>query len=123
VSSRQSTDYFAVEDAVVAEALRFVTGRLSEKLSVQRIAREVAVSPRTLQLRLSATLGRPFSDEIRRLRLAVAQRMLADPARRIADIARQTGLGSGMVMSHIFRRELGISLKAYRQQVLGTREG
>ena len=122
VSARQSTDYFAVDDAVVAEALRFVSGRLSEKLSVERIARKVAVSPRTLQLRFSAALGRPISDEIRRLRLAVAQRMLADPARRIADIAKRTGLGTGTAMSHVFRRELGISPKAYRQQVLGKRD-
>lgn len=121
VVARQSTDHFAVDDPVVAAALRFVSGRLEEKLSVERIAREVAVSPRALQLRFSAALGRPISDEIRRLRLTAARRMLADPARRIADIAEQTGFGTGTAMSHVFRRELGMSPKAYRKQVLGKR--
>jgi len=123
VVARQSTDHFAVDDAVVAGALRFVCGRLSEKLSVKRIAREIAVSPRALQLRFSAALGRPISDEIRRLRLTAARRMLAaDPARRIGDIAEETGFGTGMAMSHVFRRELGMSPKAYRKQVLGREE-
>lgn len=117
--ARQSTDHFAIEDPVVAAALRFVSKHLSEKLSVARIAREVAVSTRALQLHFRAALGRPITDEIRRLRLTAAQRMLADPAWRINDIAHQTGLGTGMAMSHLFRRELGMSPKAYREQVLG----
>ena len=69
------------------------------------------------------TRHRPLAElsfyEIRRLRLTAAQRPLADPARRIADIAEQTGFG--MAMSHVFRRELGVSPKAYRKQVLGKR--
>lgn len=121
VIARQSTDYFAVEDAVVAAALRFVSGRLAEKLSVGRIAREVAVSPRALQLRFSAALGRPISDEIRRLRLTTAQRMLADPAARIAEIAALCGYGTSVALNHAFQRELGISPKAYRRQVVGKR--
>lgn len=122
VIGRQSTDYFAVEDAVVAAALRFVSGRLDEKLSVKRIAQEVGVSPRSLQLRFDAALGRPISEELRRLRIAKAQRMLAEPGRRINDIAQQTGLGTGVGLNQVFQRELGLSPKAYRQQVLGERE-
>jgi len=122
VVARQSTDHFAVENPVVAAALRFVSEHLSEKLSVARIAREVGVSPRSLQLHFSAALGRPITDEIRRLRLTAAQRMLADPAWQINEIACQTGLGTGMAMSHIFRRELGMSPKEYRKEVLGKRD-
>jgi LacI family transcriptional regulator len=121
VVARQSTDHFAVEDAVVAAALRYISGHLAEKLTVADIAREVSVSPRSLQLRFSAALGRPISDEIRRLRVTAAQRLLADPDRRINDIARQTGLGTGIAMSHLFRREQGMSPKAYREQLLGKR--
>jgi len=62
VIARQSTDYFAVDDEVVAASLRFVSGCLAEKLSLERIAREFAVSPRTLQLRFSAALGHSISD-------------------------------------------------------------
>lgn len=119
--ARQSTDYFAVDDEVVAAALRFVSGCLAEKLSLERIAREVAVSPRTLQLRFSAALGRSISDEVRRLRLTTAQRMLTDPAWRIEDVAALTGYGTSVALNHAFQRELGISPKAYRKQLVGKR--
>lgn len=121
VIARQSTDYFAVDDEVVAAALRFVSGCLAEKLSLERIAREVAVSPRTLQLRFSAALGRSISDEVRRLRLTTAQRMLAEPAWRIEDVAAQTGYGTSVALNHAFQRQLGISPKAYRKQLVGKR--
>lgn len=122
VIARQSTDFFAVEDKVVAAALRYISARLGEKLTLERIAREVVVSPRTLQLRFSEALGHPISVEIRRLRLTAAQRMLGDPAWQIAKIARHTGFGTSIVMNQVFHRELGMSPSAYRKQVLGERE-
>lgn len=64
---RQSTDFFAVDEPVVAAALRFISGQLAEKLTVDRIADAMGVSPRALQLCFDAALGRPISDEIRRL--------------------------------------------------------
>lgn len=119
IVERQSTDYFAMDDEVVAAALRFVSVRLREKLTVQQIAREVAVSTRALQLRFQAALGRPISDEIRRLRLTAARRMLADPEWSIAEIARRAGFGSAVVMNKVFHRELGTSPGRYRKTVSG----
>jgi transcriptional regulator GlxA family with amidase domain len=73
-------------------------------------------------LRFNEALGHPISDEIRRLRLTAAQRMLGDPAWQINDIARQTGFGTYVLMNQVFHREVGISPSAYRKQVLGKRD-
>lgn len=122
VISRQSTDYFAVDDKVVAAALRYIAERLAEKLSLERIAREVGVSTRLLQLRFGEALGHPINAEIRRLRLTAAQRMLGDPAWTMNEIARQTGFGTYVLLNQVFHRELGLSPSAYRKQVLGKRD-
>lgn len=122
VIARQSTDHFAVADPVVAEALHFISAHLDEDLGLEHLAAELAISPRSLQLRFSTALGRPFSDEIRRLRLTAAQRMLVDPGRRINEIAQLTGFGTGVALCQVFQRELGMSPKAYRQQVLSQRK-
>lgn len=116
---RESTDYFAVEDEVVAEALQFMAGRLRERLNVERIANEVAVSPSTLQRRFAAALGHGVGDEVRRLRLELAKRLLHDKHKQINQVAREAGFGSRVAMNYIFNRELGLSPTAYRRRELG----
>ena len=117
--TRESTDYFAVEDEVVAAALRFISANLRHKLTVDLLADHVAVSPRSLQLRFQAALNRPISDEVRRLRLEAAKRLLRDQRLQISQIARQVGFNSSVTINNIFHRELGMSPSAYRKQVTG----
>jgi LacI family transcriptional regulator len=119
VFARESTDYFAVEDELVAQALRYVSTRLGERLSVAQIAAAVLVSPRLLQMRFDKALGRSISQEIRRLRLESAKRMLVEKDRRISEIAEQAGFVNAIRMNEVFRRELGTTPGAYRRQVLG----
>lgn len=119
IDARASTDYFAVEDELVAQALHHISENLNMKLSVDSIAYELAVSPRTLQNRFDAALGHGVGAEIRRLRLGAARIMLAEPDRTIASIAAKVGFASSAVMSQVFQRELGITPSAYRKKVLG----
>ncbi|MFN3168028.1 MAG: substrate-binding domain-containing protein [Phycisphaeraceae bacterium] len=121
IAARESTDYFAVEDEVVAQALRFISARLADPLRVDQVADAIAVSTRSLQKRFSEALGRGVSEEIRRLRLETAKRMLAEPDRQIGRVARLTGFGSPDLMNQVFRRELGMTPSAYRKTLAGER--
>jgi LacI family transcriptional regulator len=117
IMARESTDYSAVEDKVVAAALHFVSGRLGKPLRLGEIAAAVMVSPRSLQLRFRAGLGRSVSDEIRRLRIESAKRMLAEPDRQIREIAVLCGFRNSDIMGQVFRREVGSTPRQYRKQV------
>jgi LacI family transcriptional regulator len=119
IIARESTDHYAVEDEVTAAALRFVAGHLQEDLSVERVAYEVTVSPRTLQRRFDKALGHGVGEEIRRLRLELAKRLLCDEQMPVAQVAQQAGFGSRVTMNYIFQRELGCSPTAYRRQAMG----
>ena len=117
VIARESTDYFAVDDKVVATALHFVSGRLGKPLRLREVAAAATVSPRLLQQRFRAGLGRSLSAEIRRLRIESAKRMLAEPDRQIREIAALCGFRNSDIMGQVFRREVGATPRQYRKQV------
>lgn len=117
----ESTDYFAVEDDVVAAALRFIASHLSDRLTVDRIADELAVSSRTLQRRFNEAVGHAVSEEIRRLRLESAKRLLRSHELSISQVARRAGFGSRFTLNDIFRQQLGVTPGAYRKSLTDDR--
>lgn len=121
IITRESTDHFAVEDHLVAKALQYITQRLDEKLTVERLAYELAVSTRTLQHRFEAALGTPVSHEVRRLRLELAKRLLGERDLLIGTIAKRAGFTSSAIMGEVFQRELGLAPSAYRKRILTER--
>ena len=76
----------------------------------------VASSPRTLQRRFVAQLGRPPAAEVRRLRIAIAKRLLTEVDRSVKDIAREVGFGTPKRLHEVFHREVGMSPTQYRYQ-------
>lgn len=116
VFGRESTDYFAIQDEMVAEALRYIAAHLHDPLHVEQVAYELSVSSRTLQSRFNDALGVGVSQEIRRLRLQRAKRLLADLSYTIAEVAAECGFGRPQLFSTVFRREVGITPSAYREQ-------
>lgn len=119
IAARESTDHFAVEDELVAQALRYISANLSRKLLVEDIAYELAVSPRKLMMRFKDALNRGVSEEIRRLRLSAVRVQLAEPDLSIEQIAQKTGFAGATTLSHIFKRETGVTPAAYRREVRG----
>jgi len=91
---------------------------LDAPATVQSLAK---LRPRRAPLRFDKVLGRGVSEEIRRLRLEAAKRMLAEPDRQISSIAQLTGFGSATVMGQVFRRELGVNPSTYRSQIVGEK--
>ncbi len=117
IIARESTDYFAVDDEVVAAALHYISGQLAKPLRLNDIASAAMVSPRLLQMRFSQALGRSVSDEIRRLRIEAAKRMLIEPGRQIREVAMLCGFRNSDIMGQVFRRELGMPPRQYRKQL------
>ena len=112
---RESTDFFAVEDPLVAAALQFIATHSHQRIGPDEVARAVKAETRTLQNRFGRVLQRPFATEIRRVRLERAKRELTQGRRRLADIARETGFGRAMRMYQVFCRELGVTPGQYRR--------
>lgn len=115
IIARTSTDHFAVRDELVAEALRFITSHIKEKLTVERVADVLAVSPSQLHNRFQASLGHGVAKEVRRLRVSAAKRLLADPTLTIEAVAAEAGFASADAMGHVFKREAELPPSSFRR--------
>lgn len=119
---RESTDFFAVDDVLIAQALAFIAANCHRPIGPENVAREMTIGIRTLQLRFQEYLGRPIAAEIRRARIERAKRELAQTERTVKEISRECGFGPPMRMYEVFLRELGLTPSQYRRQRHGERE-
>ncbi len=113
---RESTDFFAVDDPVVAAALAFIAANCHRRIGPVDVAAAVGAGTRTLQNYFRAAIQRPVATEIRRVRVERAKRELAVGDRPLAAVARAVGFGTVQRLYEVFLREVGISPGRYRQQ-------
>lgn len=113
---RESTDFFAVDDQLVAAALQYISANSHRSIGRDDVARAVGAETRTLQNYFQKVLNRPVATEIRRVRIERAKRELAHGKRPLAEIARDVGFGSLQRLYEVFLREVGISPSKFRKQ-------
>jgi len=113
---RQSTDFLAVDNVLVAAAMRFISTNSQHPIGPDDVAKAISVETRTLQNHFRRVIDRPIAAEIRRLRIERAKRELAHSDRRLSEIARDTGFGESIRMCEVFRREVGMTPSEYREQ-------
>lgn len=113
---RESTDFYAVEDALVAAALQFIAANSHLSINGDDVAKALNVHSRTLQRRFRKVVAWPIAVEIRRVRIERAKRELAHSDRSLAEIARAVGLGERMRLYEVFLREVGVTPSTFRKQ-------
>jgi LacI family transcriptional regulator len=116
VVTRQSTDAWAVGDPEIAKTLRFIHEHACDPIGVKDIVAAVAISRRRLERSFRQSIGRTPHEQIRRVQLEHAKRLLAETRKPVYQVARDVGLGSVSGISRVFRKEMGISPIQYRQR-------
>jgi len=115
VSFRQSTDVLAMEDRGVAGAVRFIREHACDGVGVADVVANVRISRSVLQRKFRQQLDRSIYDEIMQVRIAYAQRLLAESNLSIGMVAEKAGFGSQEYMTDVFRRKLGQPPARYRK--------
>ena len=113
---RESTDFFAVENPVVAAALRI---HLGEQSPSYRAGRRGPCGRRR-----DADVAEPLSQDDpsahchrgRRVRISGPSGSWRKAIAPFFEIARDVGFGASIRMCEVFRRELGVTPSAYRKQ-------
>lgn len=119
VVARQSTDLAAVDNAALAKALAFIQDAAGRGLRVNDVARHAGMSRRSLERRFQERFGRSPHQEIRRVQLETAKRLLRESDAKLEAVAAGCGLSSSIRLGLEFRQKLGFTPGEYRRQFRG----
>jgi LacI family transcriptional regulator len=115
VQQRMSTDMLAIDQPDVAEAMRYIRDHACDPCTVDEIARVVPVSRRTLERQFVEHLGRSLHDEIARVRVETARRLLTQSDLPVEDVAVRCGFSTLSSFGRFFRKTAGFAPAAYRR--------
>jgi LacI family transcriptional regulator len=105
IHTRRSTDVLAVESPAVAEALRFIRAHAGDVLSVEDVVVAASTSRRLLERHFRQVVGAGIYQEIQRVHIERACRMLIETNWSVAEVARRCGFSSPVHFSVAFRRQ------------------
>jgi LacI family transcriptional regulator len=113
---RRSTDTYAVDDPVIAKALKIIKSEACQTLRVDDLARRVNVSRSGLERRFRKLLRRTPQEEIRSFKINRVKQLLLETEMSLAEIAETTGFEHPEYLSVMFKRLTGESPRDYRQR-------
>lgn len=97
------------------ETLAYARDHLGDQLTVDDLARQAAMSPRTFARRFREVTGTTPHQWIVNERVRLAQRLLETNDRTVDWIAIEAGFGTATNMRQHFQRTLGVAPGAYRR--------
>jgi len=123
VATRASTDIMAIEDAQLAQALRFLREHCCERINVEDVVNAVPLSRSVLERRFRKTIGRSINSEVVRLRLNKAIELLTETELELKVIAQKSGFGTQSYMNAVFQAKLGKTPGSFRHIALPAGSG
>lgn len=114
VVERESSNFLAVKDEVVAKALRFIYEHRAEAIDVEDVLGAVPVSRRVLYRRFHEQLGRTIAKEICMVRINHAAQTLVNTNFTISEVCEQLGYDAPQNFARAFLRVKGVSPSQYR---------
>jgi LacI family transcriptional regulator len=117
VMARRSSDVLAIDDALVAEAVRWIRTHTDRRLTVTMVARAVGSARQRLERRFRRVLDRSVKDEIRRAHVEAARELLRTTFAGLDEVAKRSGFTTAALLNVAFRREIGMPPGAYRRRV------
>lgn len=107
-------DHLAHSDPLVARFERWAREHLAEGFSLDAAAAALATSPRTLQRRLEAVLGKSPLSYVQDLRVERAVHLLQTSRGDVEAIAAQVGYADAVTLRALLRRKLGRGVRELR---------
>ncbi len=101
-------------ERLVREILRDLSNSLGEPRTLAQYARELDLSTGHLSRLFKSVAGRPFRDELRRLRSEAAMALLRETSLKVAAIAGRVGLRSASQFIADFKRQTGVTPAQFR---------
>lgn len=117
VVPRRSSDVFAIQDPLVAKAVRWIRANARQRLTVSMVASATGGGRKRLERRFRAALNRTVHDEIRRAHVEVAKTLLETTTSSLLHVAKESGFRNAALLSVAFRHDVGMPPGLYRRRV------
>lgn len=118
ITTRQSTDIYAANDAYVLMALKFIHQNIHSNLHVADVLKQVPLSRRALETRFQKITGYPLYKYIYHLRIEKISQQLLETGKTIFEIATETGFDNSKNLSRLFKEVKGCTPSDYRKKHL-----
>jgi len=117
IVTRKSSDLLAVRHKGVANSLRFIWEHASQPISVKDLVGVAAMSRRGLHKAFLENVGRTPGQELQRVRIERAKRLLAESTHKLEVLANMCGYQNANSFCVAFKQATGKSPKQFRDSV------
>lgn len=107
-------------DRQIGAALRAMHDNPAQRWTLETLAAKAAMSRSTFALKFKAIVGAPAMDYLTRWRMLLAGDRLMHTAESIATIASSLGYESEAAFATAFKREMGVTPRAYGRQKMAA---
>jgi LacI family transcriptional regulator, galactose operon repressor len=118
IITRKSSDLLAVKHKGVANSLRFIWEHAHQPISVKDLVGVAAMSRRGLHKAFLENVGRTPGQELQRVRIERAKRLLSESNHKLEVLAGLSGYQSANSFCVAFKQATGMSPKQFRDSVL-----
>lgn len=118
VAQRQSTDFKALKDPYVIQAMHFIRQNACRGIKVDQVLDYVGISRSNMENRFSEERGHSIHHEIHNEKLNRACKMLEQGDTQTSEIATVCGYPSLQYMYAVFRKHFDQTPKEYRESYL-----
>ncbi len=101
---------------IVSSVKRYLTEHVTERLSLNEVAAVFSISPNYLSQLFKKYNDLGFNEYVTSLKIKEAKALLADPTRKVYEIADMLGFESAFYFSKVFKKVEGISPSEYQSQ-------
>jgi LacI family transcriptional regulator, galactose operon repressor len=115
IITRRSTDIQAVSNKLVARAVSYLRENADRPIRVSDVLDHLDVSRSTLDKQFRKTIGRTVHNELKRLRIDRAKKLLSKTDLPIREISTRSGFDYLQYFTTVFRRTTGMTPADYRR--------
>ncbi len=119
IAVRRSTDAIAANDPTLRSALLFVARNISCPFGPSQVAEALGITTEHLNRITQREIGRSMLDEITRLRIEEAKRLMKETNEKLSTIARLTGFCNASYLCKTFHAVTGQTPYGWRRSVTG----
>lgn len=113
---RRERDREQATPRIIEEARQWVRDHIGEDITLERIGRELHLSPNYLSALFKKTTGETFGEFTARIRFETAKQLLMDPSVKIYEVAERIGFPDANYFSIAFKKSEGLTPTQFRNR-------